>query len=620
MNKPTLVRHPAPHRTESLMGYVLRLSEVNGYATPWSLFLLAGIKQSEIRTTGMSIKKIAEITNRPQSELEFIACSAPPGRPRWARLLGHPLVPMELSITDPKFCPQCVAELGFVEAQWHLRLMAACPIHMTRCASACSCCNRKLSWFRPSLLECKCGGNLCNSSGPSISAKTASLLGVIRNKVLGVDQRPAHDMGSPLNDLVSMDLRSLLVVVRTLGEYWLIADGYKLGTDQLMIVEGASEVLSEWPINFFKMLTTLGEDHFAAREGSVGKQFESVYRALLRNKAIGKGQADFLRTAFVEFATNHWGRGFVDRKLIQHVQDDGHRRFITLAEFAQRLGVQPRTAARVLKTTKMATEKVKCGKASRIIVDTSAEGISSKMPGRILRTRAAAQMLGLPVATLIALRRSAPFVVKHLPGGYPGWHESDVRAFAANMLQAADPKLPMAHANTISLQRIMNNRHPSPIIKAELVQRVLARKIRAKVNLPGGVVSGIQVDFAQYQEFLADVRKRVTGDTQNPTGAATSIQCDPGSIPGLIGMGLLSGRRTPRGLRITSESISQFKGSYVSLASQAKALGTSTRALMQRCQARGVELVCVPVKGRRRSQPFIKFSDLPASLWVLPVR
>src|SRR5580698_10502863 len=123
MTKPILVRHTPPHKTESLMGYMLRLSEENGYSTPWSLILLAGIKQNEIRTSGMSIKKLAAIANRPKSELELIAYSSPPGQPRWARLLGHPLVPTELSITDPKFCPQCVAEMGFVEAHWHLSLM-----------------------------------------------------------------------------------------------------------------------------------------------------------------------------------------------------------------------------------------------------------------------------------------------------------------------------------------------------------------------------------------------------------------------------------------------------------------------------------------------------------------
>jgi hypothetical protein len=592
---------------------MLRLSEENGYSTPWSLCLLAGIKQNEIRTTGMSVKKLAEVSNRPQSELELIAYSASPGQPRWARLLGHPLVPTELSITDPKFCPQCVAEMRFIEAHWHLSLMAGCPLHMKASASVCSHCKRGLRWFRPGLLECKCGASLLNSGGPSISRRTASLLGVIRSRVLVADHRPADEMMFPLNDLVSMDLRSLLVIVRTLGQYRLVADGCEPGSDQLQIVDGASEVLSEWPTNFFKMLTALGEKHVATREGGVGKQFDSLYRALFRNKAIGKRHADFLRTAFVEFATNHWGHGFVDPKLAKHVGNDGDRRFMTLTEFAENLGVQPRTATRILKTTEITAERVKCGNASRIIVDTLQDAVSARKPGRILRTRAAARILGLPVATLIALRQSAVFDVKYLPAGFPGWHESDLRAFAAKMLQAAD-RMPMGHPDTISLQRIMNNRHLSPIIKADLVQRFLTREIRATVESADSSVSGIELDLTQYQEFLKAARSRVFGDTQTPTEAATMLHCDRGSISGLLERGLLSGYRSPQGLRISSESIAQFVGRYISLASHANTLGTSTRALMKRCRANGVELVLVSVRGRTTSQPFIRLADLPSIL------
>ena len=77
MSTPLLVRHPAPYPTESLVGYVLRLAEENGYASPWSVYSLAGLKQNEIRTSGFKLEKLAAIINRPASELESIGFSAP---------------------------------------------------------------------------------------------------------------------------------------------------------------------------------------------------------------------------------------------------------------------------------------------------------------------------------------------------------------------------------------------------------------------------------------------------------------------------------------------------------------------------------------------------------------
>ena len=83
------------------MGYILRLSEQNGYCTPWSLCVLAGMKQNEFRTSALSVKKLAAILSRTHSELDALAFSAPPDQPRWARLLGNPVVPTDLDVTSP---------------------------------------------------------------------------------------------------------------------------------------------------------------------------------------------------------------------------------------------------------------------------------------------------------------------------------------------------------------------------------------------------------------------------------------------------------------------------------------------------------------------------------------
>jgi hypothetical protein len=63
MSTPLLVRHPAPYPTESLVGYVLRLAEENGYTSPWSVYNLASLKQNEIRTTGFKLEKLEPVIN-----------------------------------------------------------------------------------------------------------------------------------------------------------------------------------------------------------------------------------------------------------------------------------------------------------------------------------------------------------------------------------------------------------------------------------------------------------------------------------------------------------------------------------------------------------------------------
>jgi hypothetical protein len=152
---PLLVRHPAPYPTESLLGYVLRVSEDNGYNSPWSVYRLAGMKSNEIRASGVRLEKLARIMNWPQGRLDAIAYSAPPEQPRWSRLLGHPLLHQDLNLTRPRFCSQCLCEKGFLEAHWDLAVMVACPVHGCSLVSSCRQCGRRLRWFRRGLLECE---------------------------------------------------------------------------------------------------------------------------------------------------------------------------------------------------------------------------------------------------------------------------------------------------------------------------------------------------------------------------------------------------------------------------------------------------------------------------------
>jgi hypothetical protein len=183
MTTPLLVRHPAPFPTESLLGYILRLSEENGYTTPWSLFVLAQITPHEARSTGIKMAKLALVSNRSQAELQSISYRWPGDHPRSCRLLGHLLTPLELVVTRPRMCPECVAAKGFIEAHFDLALMTGCPVHRRSLLCRCPGCRSPLRWFRRGLLECDCGASLRNVSLPAISGAEVDLLDIMRRPI-----------------------------------------------------------------------------------------------------------------------------------------------------------------------------------------------------------------------------------------------------------------------------------------------------------------------------------------------------------------------------------------------------------------------------------------------------
>lgn len=236
----------------------------------------------------------------------------------------------------------------------------------------------------------------------------------------------------PQDDLMAMTLRSILIVIRALAKYRLIADNCMTLTGERQIILAASCVLTNWPRNFITLLENLGERLPADVAGGVGKQFEGIYRALFRNRSIEQRRTDFLRIAFLDFAMNHWSRGYVDHKLIKEIRDAGPKRFLTQTEFAALIGVRQVTAARLLKGSKLSATRVKCGKANRILVDINLSAIPRTAPGRIFRKREAAKRLRLSVSVLQALKETGIYKVNHLLPTRAGYHELDLKAFSEN--------------------------------------------------------------------------------------------------------------------------------------------------------------------------------------------
>src|ERR1035437_932986 len=518
MSTPLLVRHPAPNPTESLVGYVLRLAEENGYTSPWSVYSLADLKQNEIRTSGFKLEKLAAIINRPASELESIAFSAVLNQPRWARLLRHSLVPTDLNIVNPGLCPRCVADKGFIEAHWHLALMVGCPVHECMPALFCPRCGKRLSLFRPGLLECSCGGNLLECKLTSLPKPDAALLDILRRKVLGIPADVENPLSLPRDQLMAMNLRSMLLVVRTLGRHRLIADGSTSVEDEHQLLSASARVLVDWPKNFIALLLDIGKKLQPSVNGGVRKQFEAIYSALFKNRGINPSeQMDFLRVAFLEFAENHWDRGYVDPKLLNKVRGKVRRRFITQSEVGARVGITATTAARLLKDQKMPSRRVQCGKSERILVDVSHNVIPRTYPGKIYRERDAAKRMGLSVGVLRALKDSGIFEFNHLLPTKGGYHEVDIDGFTKRLLAVAPSAEPTSGNSSeyISLKTVMSGHHDSPEAKVDVVRALLAGSLAIAGN-SNGSIAGLLIEKAEYRRFVIAVRSRAAGDTLPP--------------------------------------------------------------------------------------------------------
>ena len=122
------------------------------------------------------------------------------------------------------------------------------------------------------------------------------------------------------------------------------------------------------------------------------------------------------------------------------------------------------------------------------------------------------------------------------------------------------------------------------------------------------------VSLADFQQFGKDDHARQKGNARTPLEVAKEIHCKQECVPGLVGLRLLDGWKTPTGLRISEQSIARFKKNYVSLVSIACEIGNAPTALVGHCAAKHIPMVFVKYPHRETRQAFVRIKDRNAVL------
>jgi len=536
-----LVRHPRPHPTESLFGYILRLAEENGYPTPF--YILGLIGNHYIWSRRLPLRELARVAHRELCELERIAyhCSGLSGY----RVLGRPVSSRELKhLNQVSLCPACVRSAGFIEAHWDLALMTGCPVPRSRLLSRCPKCHLGLRWMRPGQLECNCGAVLGQVDGPSLPEDEADLLDIIRCKVLGLPVSQRRSTGIPVTQLSALSLRGLLSLMRTLAKFHLQLESTKQLDDPQAVVTAAAYVLRSFPANFHKLLWTMGEQHVPKRRGGdVRTQFSQIYTGIFKYRAGDPPQTrDFLGSAFLDFAINQWTRGGVDAKLLRRVQNTIPKRFITYKAFGERYGFGRHTTLRVLAMNSIPTITIRSGQRIRTWIDLQQLDEPPTIPRRLLTQPVAAAAIGVSAPVLSKLRASGYFEVKY-SAVRSGYHERDIKLFIERLLALNPSTNRTLPRDCITLYQAMRQYHGTG---ASIIRALLSGELRVLGNVDR-TVRGLFVSRAEFQQFRKNERARQNGNARTPSEVAKEIHCNKLYLPSLIRRRLLDGWNTPRG-------------------------------------------------------------------------
>lgn len=580
-----LVRTPSPHATESLWGYILRVSEANGYSTPWYVLSHAGLGEQTFKVSVICYEKLAMSVGKAASELAPLSyhANAPDGTRHFCILgqsLGKSLTYSPFVKAKPSLCPHCVAEKGYLDASWDLSVFVACPEHRCALIRKCSACGEALGWFRPGLLICKCGASLVDIPTVAVEQPLVDLMSVLQARVHGRPLSEAINKTElPIHHLTNISLRSLIVMLSALGNFNLSNNEREVKNDVLNVAEGAAEVLMNWPYRYHDFLRRIGNrnNHQEATGLGLRKQFNKFY-AYMFTKRTYRHEMEFLREEFIRFGLEEWGESVVDTKMRRGVT--GKTRFVSAHSLANIVGVRPITLRRWAENGKFAMKEVVMSTQRRYIADLKEHAIPKKTAGKTFGTRAAAAQIGLPVRALKALKESGHFAVTHMPMQLPGYHEHDLSNFRQKLLSYSQPIENVdVDTSAIALGDVMQHlQFWTETGKADFLVAYLKGEIQS-VGRVGESIQEIYFRSSDVQRYLSTSREAASDGAISQWEACQLIGCDELAIPGLIKAGHLKALSGPERTRVVRESVIDFSANYVSLSSLARQGDTSSRRL-----------------------------------------
>lgn len=606
-----LVRTPHPYPTESLLGYVLRVSQANGYDSPWYVFQLAGIQPDAMLSPQLPVEKLEVVLGMQPHSLSRYAYQTADEAKSY-KLLGTNLgrSPKEhcLGLRSAAFCPLCVQEKGFVDAFCNLSVASVCPDHCCKLVDTCPSCSTSVSWFRPGLLTCRCGASLADLIPTPAAIEEIELQGALRAALHGVPPSGwANTCNFPFEHFGAIPLQPLMQLLLTLGQRQLTNRGVE-GASSIDAMAAASQVLRNWPAGYREFLSETGAAINPVGLQGIGlrKQFAPLYESLFKGRPWSP-YTDFLRKEFLAFGFKQWGHASVDKRLLRGEQT-GDKRFVSRKEFETQFGLSRAATTRMIEEGALTVETVAVGCGVRNVVDLAVSQLPvAKEP--VVTVREAAAIAGLPVSVLTELRRRGVFKTAIRAGHRTSWYRSDVAAFMAG---APAPRGTQESGEVgVSMGDVMKLKLGSAVLKADVVQAVWEGTI--PVNGRGGEsLSSLILGKSAVDEMV--VHKRAySGAARLPVStAAAATGLDWVAVDDAVKKGLLSAVDVGGRMFVDAVSVAAFNERFVSLAKLAKRLGTAGRTLKKWCDDHGVALLEVSRGPGAPAQPLLNKCDEPA--------
>ncbi len=596
-----LVIAPRPYPTESLMGYVLRLTEINGY--PSISYVLSGLGHTWYQTTvgRLDAKGLVSLTGIGKADIERLT-HMPADQPRaYIRVFGIDLPNYEVTLTRPKVCPFCLAEGRPCEAFWDLAQSAVCPVHCVALVTHCSSCGKKLTWSRTKIRQCKCGAKLSEASTVPANPEVCDLMAFMRYLVyqdVNLAQLPES-----MSHLAHLNLRRFCKLIWVFSSVFQSQDGRiapKSRSHYKIHLESVARTLLNWPFGFREFLS---EQYMQKIENAKElPHFRSLFRWLLI-RLVKNDDEDGSAYAFLErelylFGANYWTRNAMAREGVSLEMMPKNFKWGTLAEAGDIAGLHQMTLKKRIDAGEIKIKKIRINSGRAIVVDLYSIQDQPLSQYLSVSIRDAAREVGVSIETFKILRANGVFE-ENYRSVFPGsLAREDLNPFAEKLRQLGSGKRAISATGVTTLNETFIKWTASPKEKAGLFVRLLNDSTLIVGKKPGRSLNCLQVMEAMVTAYFRSVRKCQSECLSN-ANTALRLGCFAAVVTRLIKDGHIEAREQHGRKSPCLTSVIKFDKKFMVIARMSEKLGVTAKSIYARVDFSTIDHIKVNVPAHK---------------------
>jgi len=607
--RPQLPCAPFPEGGEGILGYRLRLTELNHYPRATWIYdgpLVRTVSYGlENRQTGDAIEQLARLTGFPPDALA-------------QTLLFPRLVPLRfLTISEPRVCPECLREGAYLRRSWDLCLLVICPVHKTWMLSACPHCGRNIGWARPTVRACVCGFDLSAAATPLAGNLAVSLcrrlaLAAEDSQISGQLAQQRLNFGEcfPHLDMSLSEMCLLIMFIGGLGIHGLHGKPFMKPNlikmqYAVQLVQQAANMLQDWPSTFNKSLQQLTAARHKKGRLGLTAQFGYMYTYMYRY--LFSSEFDFLREQFELYIRDNFA-GLLTSKALRYVSQQTQQagRYVSSMFACERLHIAWEQLIKLIKRGDLPglVQYDKSGR-SRVIVERVAierflvkreDSVSLAGSKALLGLNSRWRLRELQKEGLLSAGETAANTMIKCP-----LSKAAITTLLSNLtrdLPVLSTPLPRGQKQ---LQRLL--RYPLCIRKVfpDFIKSVLDKR-----TVPTGklaTIGGINGIVFKESEVVSFVKQRQGfADWSNVSECAASLHVSSGTVYLLMQCNLLKHRFIKIGnshqLFVSPDELRRFRSRYVMTPELAKLLKIPRINVDRRLLKHGIKPVQIPKDNR----------------------